>query len=200
VVAIFGVAISAWGKVVIGDFEAGVAGIPDIERFDAAFAFESTAEIVALVAGGVAWLAWSSRTVDNEDALGIGPSNVSPALAIAWWFLPIANLVMPYLVHKEIYERYHRGLAVGSGIVAVWWLVYIGHGFFGIFVGQSWIAAETFPELQSGLTLYVASGLANAVAGVIAITMVRRIQARADVLAVSGPPMPSPIPGVTASA
>ena len=131
--------------------------------------------------------------------MGIGPSKVTPALAIAWWFLPIANLVMPYLIHKEIYERYHRGLGVGTGIVTLWWLVYIACGVFGIFVGQIWTAAETFPALQSGLTLYVVSGLANALSGVVAITVVRRIQARADVLAVSGPPVPAPIPGVTTS-
>jgi hypothetical protein len=198
--AIIGAAISAWGKVVIADFEAGTAGIPDLDRFDAVFGFDSTIDLVAFVAAGVAWLAWSSRTVDNEDGLGIGPSQVTPALAIAWWFLPIANLVMPYLIHKEIYQRYHRGLLVGTGIVTLWWLVYIGCNLFGFFVAGTWAAAITFPELQFGLTLYVVYGLATAMSGVIAITMVRRIQARADFLAVSGPPVPLPLPGVTTSA
>lgn len=183
--ATIGAAISAWGKVVIGDFEAGAADIPDLDRFDAAFGMQSTVELVAFVAAGIAWFAWSSRTVDNEDGLGIGPSSVSPALAIAWWFLPIANLLMPYLIHREIYQRYHRGIAVGTGIVALWWLVYVGCNLFGFFVAGTWAAAITFPELQSGLTLYVVYGLATAVAGAIAITMVRRIQARADVLAAS---------------
>ena len=200
VLAIIGAAISAWGKIVIGDFQAGAAGIPDLDRWDAAFGLESTVGLVAFVAAGFAWLGWSSRTVDNEDGLGIGPSKVTPALAIAWWFLPIANLVMPYLVHKEIYQRYHRGLLVGTRIVTLWWLVYLGSNVFGFFVAWVWVPAITFPELQTGLTLFVVAGLANAASGAIAITMVRRIQARADVLAVSGPPVPLPIPGVATSA
>lgn len=200
VLAIISAVISAWGKVVFRDFEAGAAGIPDLDRWDAAFGLESTVGLATFVAAGFAWLAWSSRTVDNEDGLGIGPSKVTPALAIAWWFLPIANLIMPYLVHREIYQRYHQGLVVGTGIVTLWWLVYIGCNLFGFFVAWIWLPAITFPELQSGLTLFAIAGLANALSGMIAITMVRRIQARADVLAVSGPSMPLPIPGVAPSA
>jgi Domain of unknown function (DUF4328) len=120
-------------------------------------------------------------------------------MAIAWWFLPFANLVVPYLVHRDIYERYHRGLGVGAGFVLLWWLVYIGSGIFGTIVGNVWQAAVTFAELQSGLTLYVVSGLVDAISAVIAIVLVRRIQGRADVLAISGPPEAVPVPAETAA-
>jgi hypothetical protein len=193
VLAIVGVAISSWGKFLLAEFEAERATIADLDRFDSIFALSGTIESAAFIAGAVAWLAWSSRTIDNEDALGIGPSSVTPALSIAWWFLPFANLVMPYLTHKEIYERYHRGLAVGAGIVLVWWLVYLANGVIGVIILGTWTAAETFDQLQSGLTMYVVSDLVAVCAALIAIVMVRRIQTRADVLAATGPPVTTPI-------
>lgn len=205
VASIVGVAVDLWGKKVITDFEAGAATQTDLERFDELFAQTSILDLGVFLIAAIAWLAWSSRTVDNEDALGIGPSKVSPRLTIAWWFLPLANLVMPYLVHREIFQRYHRGISAGAGLVTIWWLVYVGSNLFEYAVGTIWSAADTFPTLQSGLTLYVASGLWNAVAAIVAIVLVQRIQRRADVLAASGgaptdaiPPIPT-TPGPTAT-
>ena len=206
-VLIVSVGIALWGKSTISGYEAGDLDIADLNQFDALFASIGLVGIAVYIPTVIAWLAWSSRTVDNEDALGIGPSKYTPRMAIAWWFLPFANLIVPYWVHRDIYDRYHRGVRVGAGIVVLWWIVWIVDNIFGNLVGRYWLAAETFPALQTGLTLYVSSDLLTAVSAIIAILLVQRIQRRADVLAASmaeraaAPPAlaPSPEPGEPAA-
>jgi len=183
VVSVAGVAISVWGQTVVAAFERGEAAVEDLDQFDTVFATSGIIESVVYVAAAIAWLAWSSRTVDNEDSLGIGPSSVSPRLAMGWWFVPFANLVMPYRVHREIHERYHQGVQVGSGIVLLWWLVYLANAIFTNIVGRVWLAAETFPEVKDGLNLWVVSGILTAISAILAIVLVQGIQRRADILA-----------------
>ena len=192
--AIVSVGLSLWGKATMAGYEAGDLDVADLDRFDALWQSSGLVAIAVYIPTVIAWLAWSSRTVDNEDALRIGPSKYTPRMAIAWWFLPFANLIVPYRVHRDIYDRYHRGVAAGAGIVVLWWVVWLVDNIFGNVVGRYWLAAETFPALQTGLTLFVASALLTAVSAIIAITLVQRIQRRADVVAAS------PVEPETASA
>lgn len=194
IVMVVSVGISFWGKSLMGAYEAGEGTVADLEQFDSVFALSGLVGIVVWVPTVIAWLAWSSRTVDNEDALGIGPSKFTPRWAMGWWFVPFANLVMPYRVHRDIYDRYHGVVAAGAGFVLLWWIVYLTDNFVGNIVGRLWLVAETFDELQTGLTLYVVSDLLTAVSGILAITLVRRIQARADLLAATGMPSPAVTP------
>jgi hypothetical protein len=194
IVMVASVAISLWGKAAISGYDAGEGTVADLDRFDATFAVSGIISILVWVPTVIAWLAWSSRTVDNEDALGIGPSKVSPRWAMGWWFVPFANLVMPYRTHREIYDRYHIGVAAGAGFVLLWWVVYLADNFLSNVVGRVWLAAETFEELQTGLTLYTFSDLLTAISAILALVLVRRIQRRADVLAASGAPEALSIP------
>lgn len=205
VVSVAGVVISIWGQTVIAAFERGEATVEDLDQFDTFFGTSGIVESVAFVAAAIAWLAWSSRTIDNEDALGIGPSTVSPRLAIGWWFLPFANLVMPYRVHREIYERYHRGVQAGAGIVLLWWLVYLASSIGTNIVGRVWLAAETLPALRDGLTLWVVSDIVSAISAILAIMLVQKVQRRADILAAmqagaaGQPPAATDVPPTTST-
>ena len=205
VVSVVGVVISVWGQTVITAFERGESTVEDLDQFDLFFATSGIVESVVFVAAAIAWLAWSSRTVDNEDGLGVGPSTIGPRLAMAWWFVPFANIVMPYRVHREIHDRYHGGVQAGAGIVVLWWLIYLATAIGSNLVGRVWLAAETFPELQSGLSLWVVSDTLTAISAILAIVLVQKIQRRADVLAAmqaeaaSRPPTPRVVAGDAAA-
>ena len=64
--------------------------------------------IASLVSTGTAicWLIWQHRAQANVWAI---PSPVkpdtTPGWAVGWWFVPVANLVMPFLAVRELSRR-----------------------------------------------------------------------------------------------
>jgi hypothetical protein len=115
------------GRLDSGEIEA--AGIDEaLEGADAFVAIASAALVVSGIAVFVLLVAWAWRMDRNMRALGEAP-RLPGALAIAGWFVPIANLVVPYLFVRD----YVRGLAavaprlgrtVRTGdyrVAAPWW-------------------------------------------------------------------------------
>lgn len=82
----------------------------------------------ALIATAVAFLAWLSRAVDNVSALGAGQPLVSPRWSIGWWFVPFANLVMPFRIVKDLDQRMTPTGQPRSGALLGWWWASFHHG------------------------------------------------------------------------
>lgn len=91
------------------------------------------------VVGAVTFFAWLHRAESNLPALGEEPG--SPGLAVAYFFIPILNLWMPFSVVSNLWrsgapapggDRAHRGAAVRAQTphwVLAWWLVsLVSHG------------------------------------------------------------------------
>lgn len=183
--------IIAYGKAAIQAFEAGTGGIEAVQTFDDLFGSFGMVEFAILIATWVAWLAWESRSVDNVYPLGAGPIAFTPNWAIAWWFIPLANLVMPYRVHRDLHKRY--GVQIGGWLVLAWWWAYLINNVFGTLVGRMWLAAEGFEQLQSALTMYLASEGLTILAATLAIVMIVAIERRAGALASRAQAEPAPI-------
>jgi Domain of unknown function (DUF4328) len=118
---------------------------------------------------------WLYRAYANLEPLG-HPGRTSPALALGWFFIPIANVWMPYRVVKEIWDN---TLATPSrGLVATWWASWLA----GIVVGNLQLvlslretsdpASHTVPLLLS-----VASDLVWIAAALLLIRIMRSVTA-----------------------
>lgn len=177
--------ISVWGYVVVEDVFQGTASIGLAETFDSVFAWSGIVEGGVYLAAIVAWLAWLSRTVDNAPDLGFGRPSVSPRWAIAWWFVPFANLVKGYQIVRELYERMRPAATWTTRAVGTWWLLFLVSGVVGNIAGRYWLAesTDTQAELQFGLVLYVWAEAATIASAFAAIEIVRRIQRWADAAA-----------------
>ena len=71
------------------------------------------------------WLIWQHRVTKNVWAKGIR-MDTSPGWAVAWWFIPIANLFMPAVAMHRVYRASMGQDKGGGGLVTGWWLTYIG--------------------------------------------------------------------------
>src|SRR6266446_8041100 len=77
----------------------------------------------------VLFLMWVYRANKNGRALGCAGMKYSPGSSVGWFFVPIANLFMPYWVLKEIWQASspmpHGGWrqTTVSPLLALWWLV-----------------------------------------------------------------------------
>jgi len=141
--------------------------------------------LVALAMTSVLFLVWFKRSYRNLAALGAQELHFTPRWAVAWWFIPIACLWMPYRVAHEIWMAsdpfavaatfaQSRRKVSASDLVRVWW--------------AAWMASILLVNLaallvkpDAGVTWLVAlSEAATVLAAVLAIVVVTCISSRQD--------------------
>ncbi len=99
----------------------------------------------------VVWLIWQHHATANLWARGFPGLSTSPGWAVGWWFVPFANLVLPFLSVRELDRRSTGdGRDRGSGAALGWWwaaylLATLGPAvaFIGVFTSQvsRWVDA-----------------------------------------------------------
>ena len=87
--------------------------------------------VAGIFATAVPFLMWVYRAHRNLHAWGSYSLDYSPAGAVGWWFVPIANLVKPYWAMKELWqnsdpENFESDIGwddegTGSRLVGWWW-------------------------------------------------------------------------------
>ena len=132
----------------------------------------------------ILFLRWVYRANQNARQLGAIDMQFTPGWAIGGYFLPLFSLWMPYQAMREIWNASTSPAAWqslgGHSIVRLWWGVWLAWNFTGYAV---LIASAS---VQKGLTgsilitqislILDASAVAAAVAALLLITRLRRIQ------------------------
>ena len=90
--------------------------------------------IITLIIAGVLFLRWQVRCSMNLQPLGAREQRFSPSTGLIWWFVPIANFVIPAAVIGEIWRRSHPNAKPGwqpgqpgapkSPVLIAWWLTF----------------------------------------------------------------------------
>lgn len=88
------------------------------------------AAVVLLFATGVAFCWWMYRLNKNLRAMEVEGLQYAPEMAFLWCLVPCANLVMPYLMTRELELASHSsGGGVdkppGSPLLTRWWLAWL---------------------------------------------------------------------------
>ena len=94
----------------------------------------TVAGLVVLALASAVSLAWLYRAYRNLSALGVGETRDSPASAVAWFLVPVANWLLTYLVLRDLWELSdrsdpHRLDAGRPVLVAAWWLFWAAPAF-----------------------------------------------------------------------
>ncbi len=82
----------------------------------------------------VLFLVWIYRVNRNARSLGANGMKYSPAWSVLWFFIPAANLVMPYLVIREIWKASNARAADEwrmrpvSPVLTIWWCIEVFNG------------------------------------------------------------------------
>ncbi|MGH2795391.1 MAG: DUF4328 domain-containing protein [Actinomycetota bacterium] len=165
-----------------------------------------TLELGMFLVTGIAWLMWQHRAHQNlERVSAVGEVRFTPGWAVGWWFVPFANLVMPYKTMRELADistRQEDPQERRSLIrkIAIWWCL------FAISAVISRIAmvgfdGETLDGALRRSNMGMTIGLMRAVAAVLAIMIVLAIQRNqrmsaepAIASAGTGSPPPPPLP------
>jgi hypothetical protein len=146
--------------------------------------------VVALVVVAIVpcFIVWCWRAAKNQQVLGRVPERLGPAWAIAGWFIPFANLVIPVLVIQDLWRgsdaTIPRGdprwrIADRSWLVGWWW------GLFAValftFAGSPADRRSFDADAVRGANLAALLGtVCAAVSAILAILVVRRLGARQE--------------------
>jgi hypothetical protein len=79
--------------------------------------------LVAFGLSAVSFLRWLHLAVRTAKVLGLEPGTL-PGWAVAWWFIPLANLYDPYLVVRGLC-RCLGGALKASAAVTAWWTAWV---------------------------------------------------------------------------
>ncbi len=131
---------------------------------------------------------WTFRSVSNLRVLDRTGARLSPGWTIAMWFIPVANLVLPYLVFQDLWRSSDPGTEPGDGwkhvqgspLVAAAWFLYVA-GACAPAVALTTVGV-TDTNAGSVAWLLLLGYVATAAACLLAIPAVRRITARQEAL------------------
>lgn len=144
--------------------------------------------VVTLVTA-VLFLRWTALATRNAHALSGGTTRYRPAWAVGSYFVPIANLWVPYRAMRETFRVSNPGRgdygrpAPQTRLVGAWWSLWLLVGVLGQFL--PYVLLQLVPKLVFGrtppelflvhsLTRLGASGLAVVLA-LVTIAMVSRL-------------------------
>lgn len=165
---------------------------PPGEAIVAAFLVGGSAilQLFVYIATVVVFLMWIFRAYRNLPALGARELTFTPGWAVGWWFVPLANLVRPFEVTKEIWKasdpdnRDETGLKWKDlpipSLLGVWWAFWIIQNIAAQASFRLSMNAKTPDQVLLGSRLDVLANVLSMVAAVLLIMVVRRITAREE--------------------
>ncbi|MBF9042441.1 DUF4328 domain-containing protein [Rhodobacterales bacterium HKCCE4037] len=116
--------------------------------------------LITLFGSYIASGMWIYRAASNARAIRQDDSMITPGWAVGWYFVPFANLVMPYKAMRQTWD----GLAGHGGPVwpawgIVWWLLWVAGSLVAAIGNNINFSAATIEEFRTGTTLDVVSSV-----------------------------------------
>jgi hypothetical protein len=159
------------------------SGSPDL----LAAAFIGLTAIGVLGASVCAWVmvpVWMHRASSNPRGLGRYGMQFSPGGCAGWFFVPLANLVMPAKAMSELWrasdpetEQGSWFASKGTPLVAAWWTAWLVSGVI------SWGAFLAKDSPDAAATIGLVSNTLSAVAGLLLILLMRGVSQRQQLAA-----------------
>jgi len=127
------------------------------EELDLIGLIVSLAYLAVFIWSAVLVLRFTFRAMKNLRLRG-EDTDMSPTMAVVWYFIPVAFLYLPFKGMEEIWRTSHArvGLEAGRGLhLGVWWAAWIGSGIVGnltlFIVGFDGDASAQALALNSGI-------------------------------------------------
>jgi hypothetical protein len=133
------------------------------------------AMMATLTFGAIAFLFWFRRAYGNAHAVGLR-GTYHLGWSVGAWFVPILNLFRPVQIASEMWRHAGHERTGSIAIVALWWTAYL-LGNFSDRAAGALIANRNEDVAVLGIRVAAASDAITVVAGILAITMIRRLTA-----------------------
>jgi len=127
----------------------------------------------------IVFFCWIYRANFNARQLGAKDMEITPGWAVGWFFIPFANLWVPFEAMSEIWNASAIPLAWRQQrtppLVAVWWCIWLAVSFEGVFLTFIGRESRTLDDLR-GVTVFVILFYVTAIAlDIVQLAMVRTV-------------------------
>ncbi|MBN1207110.1 MAG: DUF4328 domain-containing protein [Myxococcaceae bacterium] len=173
---LLGAVLTGW---LISRLDDGVATFEVERTYDRLSRLLTAPQLLAAALSVLFFLRWLHLAVRTAKLLGLDPGT-TPGWAVAWWFVPLANLYDPYLVLRGLW-RCLGGTSKRSAAVSAWWTAWVlGAIAWCVQMYLLWnLAAEPF-LLTSTLLAAFAAQVILTIGALLCMGVIAQIQALAD--------------------
>ncbi|MFE0604562.1 DUF4328 domain-containing protein [Streptomyces sp. NPDC058892] len=150
-------------------------------------------QMLALPPTCVVFIIWFHRVRTNGALFRPDAFTLGPGWAIGGWFVPVAHLVLPYLVARQTWRASTQRGPDGSdrtaptALLTSWWVLWALTAVAGRVFSRIYMDADTVDELLVAGQLGIAADLGTTIAGVLAVLFVRRLTAMQNTMVTQGP-------------
>lgn len=133
-----------------------------------------------MIPGAIFYCIWLNRCAKNAHALAGRQLRNTPGMMVGYYFIPFANLWVPYPDMKEIWSvtmDYRKDSVTSHSIVSWWWGTWIGGG---VLVGflSGFIAVAMRGNVIALVGSAILSSVVQVVAGLLIFQIITRISER----------------------
>lgn len=142
--------------------------------YGAALLGESLVLLVTYILFGM----WIYRAAANVDAAAVPGFIHTPAWAVGWYFIPVANLFKPFGAMRQIWNASHGhsgALDRGNILLTAWWAIWVVSGFVGYAAVRTGWGAATPEALANALQLEIFASTVDLALYPLAYLLVERI-------------------------
>ncbi|WP_412079113.1 DUF4328 domain-containing protein [Streptomyces xanthophaeus] len=195
VIDLFSAGASVFGFSLMKDVIAAPDSVSDdsLDQADLLNGIAGILQVLALLAIATVFIVWFYRVRCNAEIFRRDVFTQSRGWAIGGWFIPFANLVLPFRTAKQIWAASTQlgpdgsSRQISTAPLTAWWLVWVLSQVVGRVFGKVYMDAETPEELRDAFALGIVSDLLTVVAAVLALLFVRKLTAMQNTQAAQGP-------------
>ncbi|MFD7442336.1 DUF4328 domain-containing protein [Streptomyces sp. NPDC059909] len=146
---------------------------------------------VAFLVTAIVFILWFHRARINAGVFGPDLQRRGPGWAVGSWFIPIANLWIPYGVAADVWDASDRDLGTpgrrtSRAVLNAWWAAWLGSWAVDRIATGVDNHAEDAAEIHEAMGLLILSNAADIAAAVLAILFVRKLTAMQHAKALQG--------------
>ncbi|MFJ3966191.1 DUF4328 domain-containing protein [Streptomyces sp. NPDC090036] len=147
----------------------------------------------AVIVTGIVFIVWFHRVRTNAEAFAPGADKLKTGWAIGAWFIPFANLWLPYRIAVTTWGSSTPSAADGGHrrfpltLVNLWWGLFVLSKLLGWYGGRAYSSAESAEAVRDAALTMLAGDAFDLVAAVLAVLFVRRLTAMQHARAAQGP-------------
>jgi hypothetical protein len=159
----------------------------DVERADQIMLGAGLFWTVAYIATAVVFICWFYRVRCNAEVFGPEHQERTAGWAIAAWFIPFANLVIPRGIALDIWDASEQKPSTSRLLLNSWWWIWVLSVVVDRIATNRYEDAENLEAIDGAAGLLIVNSVIGVVAAVLAIVFVRRLTAMQHAKALAGP-------------